>query len=245
MNGTVVKFRSSCPGRSVIRRAIAAGCKANGAVSLGFAVSCAALLLAGCGSGRAAPAKQRRAGVRASGGIVLGGKIPASLLAGVRPIGRGPRFQPPVSGAVPGRCLPALGVRLASHIEVFGANRVVLLAAGIGTAGPREFRDGRLTNARCFGDVVTLDPTGTVYFRERAGVTLGTVFRAWGETLTATRVASFTGGRTLAYVDGREWHGSPASLPLTSGAEIVVEIGPHVPPHRHFTFTPLPSKRIR
>jgi hypothetical protein len=150
-----------------------------------------------------------------------------------------------VAGSVPGRCERSLGVRAAAHIEVFGANQVVLLAAGIGTGAPRELRDGRLTRARCFGDVVTLDPTGIVYFREGTGVTLGTVFRAWGEPLTATRVASFTGGRTLTYVDGREWHGSPSALPLTSGAEIVVEIGPHVPPHRHFTFTPLPSRRMR
>jgi hypothetical protein len=175
----------------------------------------------------------------------LRGKIPASLLAGMRPIGRGPRFHPPVSGPVPGRCDRTLGVRLAAHIEVFGANRVVLLAAGIGSAAPREFRDGTLTEASCFGDVVTLDPTGVVYFRAHSGVTLGTVFRAWGEPLTATRVASFSGGRTQTYVGGRLWHGAASAVPLTSAAEIVVEIGPHVPPHRRFAFTPAPSPQTR
>jgi hypothetical protein len=203
------------------------------------------LLLAGCGAGRAAPAKQRRAGVGVDLGVTLGGQIPASLLAGVRPIGRGPRFQPPISGAVPGRCERALGRRLAAHIEVFGANQVILLAAGIGTTAPRDFSDGRLVHARCFGDVVTLDPTGIVYFRAGASLTLGTVFRAWGEPLTATRVASFSGGRTATYVDGRAWRGAPSAVPLTSGAEIVVESGPHVPPHRRFVFPPPPSPRMR
>jgi hypothetical protein len=129
---------------------------------------------------------------------------------------------------------------LAAHVEVFGANQVVLLAAGIGTRAPRELRDGLLTRARCFGDVVTLDPTGIVYFRARSGATLGTVFRAWGEPLTTTRVASFTGGRTVAFVGGKQWHGAPAAIPLRTGAEIVVEIGPRVPPHRRFAFPPPP-----
>ena len=206
------------------------------------ALLCVAMVLAGCGAGRAAPAKQRSHTVRV--GVDLEGGIPASLRAGLRPIGRGPRFQPPITGAVPGRCEPTLGRRAAAHIEVFGANQVVLVPAGIGAAPSRSFTDGSLTEARCFGDVVTLEP-GTAYFRPNSRVTLGTVFRAWGEPLTTTRVASFTGGRTATYVDGRAWHGDPTAVPLTSGAEIVVEIGPHVPPHRRFVFVPPPSPRMK
>jgi hypothetical protein len=207
------------------------------------ALLCAALLLTGCGAGRTAPLKQRPRSVRV--GRDVDAAIPASLRAGLRAIGRGPRFQPPLTGAVPGRCKRTLGRRQAAHIEVFGANQVVLLAAGIGTTAPRAFSEGRLTAARCFGAVVTLDPTGTVYFRAGAGLTLGTVFRAWGEPLTATRVSSFTGGRTVTYVDGKVWHGAPTAVPLTSGAEIVVEVGPQVPPHRRFVFPPPPSTRMR
>lgn len=211
------------------------------------ALFCAALLLTGCGAGRAAPAKQRPRGVRvgADVGVDVDAGIPASLRAGLRPIGRGPRFQPPITGPVPGRCGRTLGERLAAHIEVFGANQVVLLAAGIGTVAPRKFREGRLTHARCFGDVVTLDPTGIVYFRAGTVLTLGTVFRAWGEPLTATRVASFTGGRTITYVDGKLWRGAASAVPLRFGAEIVVEVGPHVPPHKRFVFPPPPSPRMR
>jgi hypothetical protein len=205
----------------------------------GTALLCTVLVLTGCGAERAVTAKQRRAGVG------TGGRIPASLLAGVRPIGRGPRFQPPISGGVPGRCEPTLGPRDAAHIEVFGANRVVLLAAGIGTGAPRHLTDGRLSEARCFGAVVTLDPTGIVYFRVGAGLTLGTVFSAWGQTLTPTRVASFSGGRAFVYVDGQLRRGAPAAVALRSGAEIVVEIGPHVPPHRRFVFPRPPSSHLR
>jgi len=42
-----------------------------------------------------------------------------------------------------------------------------------------------------------------------------------------------------AYVDGRRWtRTAPAAIPLTRHAEIVLELGPYVPPHRSFTFPP-------
>ncbi len=209
------------------------------------ALFAAALVLAGCGAGRATPEKQRTHSVRVGADVVgdVRSGIPASLRAGLRPIGRGPRFQPPISGAPTGRCEPTLGQRFPAHVEVFGANQVVVVRAGIGAAPRRRFTDGWLTGARCFGDVVTIGP-GTVYFRPDSRATLGTLFDAWGEPLSATRVASFTGGRTATYVDGRAWHGSPSAVPLRPDAEIVVEIGPHVPPHRHFVFPPPPSPRM-
>lgn len=197
----------------------------------GVIVAC--WLIAGCGGTPAAKARQHTGG------------IPPSLLAGVRPIGRGPRFQPPLKGLVTGACTARLGAREQAHVELFGANRVVLLAAGIGTRAPRRLVDGRVQRAACFGRLVTLDPTGTVYFRRGTRPTLGALFSAWGEPLTLTRIGSFTGGRVRVYVEGRLRHASPQSIPLTSGAEIVLEVGPHIPPHTHFTFPELPSRRLR
>jgi hypothetical protein len=193
-----------------------------------------ALLAGGCGANhQAPPAKQRRAGA-----------IPESLLAEVRPIGRGPRFEPPVKGPVLGVCASQLGRRLEAHIEVFGANRVVLLPAGIGTGAPRAMSDGRVTQARCFGDLVTLDPSGIVYFRAGTRLTLGDLFAAWGQALSFTRIASFSGGRVRVFVNGRAAGGSPRAITLTPRAEIVLEVGPRVPPHTHFTFPPAPSAKV-
>ncbi len=129
------------------------------------------------------------------------------------------------------------------HVEVFAANRVVIVAAAIGTRPPRRFSDGRLAFARCYGDLVTLDPTGVVLVRAGLHLTLAQVFRAWGQPLTTTRLASFSapaGSGTTVYVDGRRWHGPPGRVPLTSRVEIVLEVGPHVPPHTSFTFPPEP-----
>jgi len=190
-------------------------------------------LIASCGGTPAAKVRQRKGG------------IPPSLLAGVRPIGRGPRFEPPLKGSLTGACTTRLGKRAQAHVELFGANRVVLLASGIGTRAPRRLVDGRLQRATCFGELVTLDPTGTVYFRPGTHATVGGLFSAWGQPLTSRRIASFTGGRVRVYVDGRQRGGSPRSIPLTSGAEIVLEVGPYVPPHTHFTFPQLPSGRLR
>ncbi len=167
--------------------------------------------------------------------------IPQALLSEARPIGAGPRFHPPATGPVSGTCSPGLGPRDGVHVEVFAADRVLLLPAGIGTKPPRDLLDGRVTRARCYGQLVTLDPTGVVLVRPGARLTLGALFRSWGQPLTPTRLASFSapaGTRVSVFVDGRAWPGPPATIPLTRHAEIVLEVGPHVPPHESYTFPP-------
>ena len=167
--------------------------------------------------------------------------IPSALMSEARPIGLGPRFHPPVSGQVSGSCQPALGPRDGVHVEVFAANRVLLLPAGIGTRPPRGSLDGRITAARCYGALVTLDPTGVVLVRPGAGLTLGSLFSSWGEPLSRTRLASFTaaaGTGVAVFVDGKPWQGAPGAVPLTRHAEIVLEVGPRVPPHSRYAFPP-------
>lgn len=141
-----------------------------------------------------------------------------------------------------------LGARTEAHVELFAENHVVLIAAGVGTRPPRTVRDARVTAAACFGPVVTLDPTGIVYVRAGSHATLGELFRAWGEPLSPTRIASFgapRGTRVSVYVDGRAQRLAPSAVPLRPGAEIVLEVGPHVPPHSHFTFPPAPAAAMR
>jgi hypothetical protein len=186
----------------------------------------AAALLTACGSsGHADPAAT----------------IPAALLAHARPIGRGPRFAPPISGPVTGRCARQLGNRDGVHVEVFAANRVLIVPAGIGARPPRSFADGRLVRSRCYGDLVTVDPTGVVLVRPGSHLVLSALFRDWGQPLSPTRVASFSapaGAPVAVFVNGRRWGGSPATVPLRAHSEIVVEVGPHVPPHASYTFPP-------
>jgi hypothetical protein len=124
------------------------------------------------------------------------------------PIGVGPRYHPP---AVHATCAHAPASRL--HLELFAHGRVVLIPSGIG----------------CW----TSDPTGVVRFTGRR--TLGDFFRAWRQRLSATRLLSFP-GRVRVYRNGRRIAAEPAGVPLRDGDELVLEVGPYIPPHRSYLF---------
>lgn len=192
------------------------------------AVASGALVLLGCGS--SAPTTR-----------TAGSPVPADLLAQARPIGHGARFHPPATGPVLGSCKSRLGARVGAHVELFAANRVVLIAAGIGTRPPVTYSAGRIASARCYGDLVTLEPTGVVLVRRGARRTLADLFRSWGQPLSAHRLAAFSarpGQQVSVFVDGRRDRGAPGAVPLAAHAEIVLEVGPHVPPHVSYTFPP-------
>jgi hypothetical protein len=192
------------------------------------ALLAATAVVAGCGSA-AKPAAT--------------GTIPGWLLAQARTIGAGVPFHPPATGPVLGPCRPRLGARIEAHVEVFAENHVVLVAPGIGTRPPRAMSAGRIVGARCYGALVTLDPTGVVLVRAGLPLTVADLFRSWGKPLGKARLAGFEaprGTQVTVFVDGRAWRGAPGSVPLTAHAEIVLEAGPHVPPHRVYTFPPLP-----
>jgi hypothetical protein len=190
------------------------------------ALAAAAALTAGCGS---------------AGHTTSADQIPRALQAQARPIGRAPRFHPPAAGPVLGPCRPRLGRRDGVHVELFARNRVVLIAAGIGTRPPRISVAGRLARARCYGALVTLEPTGVILTRPGAHLTLADLFRSWGQPLTRMRVGPFTAARgqhVTVFVNGHQRPGPPQTAPLARHAEIVLEVGPHVPPHPSYRFPP-------
>lgn len=135
------------------------------------------------------------------------------------PIGAGPRYQLPPK-TVAGAC-PVHRVRFAAHVEVFANRRVVVLPQGIG-AGP-NCRYAASTNA----------PTGVI--RLTHTVTLGDLFRIWGQPLSRSRLLSFR-GTTRAFVNGRRWLGDPRRIRLTRHAQVVLEIGGYVAPHPSYLF---------
>ncbi len=189
-----------------------------------------ALAAGGCGSG-ASTVTSSRAATAASGSV-------SALVREARPIGRGPAFHLPARGPVIGPCRRALGRRYGVHVELFAADRVALIAAGVGARAPLRRSGGQIVAARCFGALVTRDPTGVVLVRPGAHLTIADLFASWGQPLGARRLLSFHGTVT-AYVGGRRWTATaPSRIPLDRHAEIVLEVGPHVPPHRAFDFPP-------
>ena len=167
--------------------------------------------------------------------------IPRDLLLEARPIGRGPRFHPPARGPVIGACRARLGPRDGVHLELFAANRVVIVPAGIGVRGPLTTSAGRITHARCYGEAATLEPTGLVLVSPGSQLTVADLFKSWGQPLSALRLGPFRadpGHRVEVFVDGRRRRVPPGSIPLAHHSEIVLEVGPHVPPHKSYTFPP-------
>ncbi|MFL5863949.1 MAG: hypothetical protein ACJ780_24790, partial [Solirubrobacteraceae bacterium] len=163
--------------------------------------------------------------------------VPAALAAQARPIGHGGAFHPPARGPVPGPCRAHLGPRSGAHVELFAADRVVLVAAGLGVRGPVTRTGGRISAARCYGALATLEPTGVVLVRAGTRATVADLFRAWGRPLTARRMLSFS-GRVRVYVDGRPRTVPPGAVVLRRHSEIVLEVGPRVPPHLTYRFPP-------
>jgi hypothetical protein len=212
-------------------------CRAGRARRAGVLLAAgSALVLAGAGCGAAHSSAPTRSAAARGRQAAL-----AALVREARPIGRGPGFTPPARGKVIGRCSDRLGPRDGVHVEVFAADRVVIVAAGIGTRGRRSYSAGRITGAACYGGLVTVEPTGVVLLRPGARLMLGALFRSWGQPLSTRRLAGFAASprtRVAVFVDGRVWRGAPAAVPLRRHAEIVLEVGPHVPPHRSYTFPP-------
>ena len=150
------------------------------------------------------------------------------------PIGPGPRYTPPprpasISPALqvgPLRCGTPGRATIQVHLELFVDRRVVVVPSGIG-----------LTRAGCSYPVRTLAPGGVVDAARGERLTLGDLFRVWGEPLGTHRLVSFSARQPLrAYVGGRLVHGPAAAIRLTSHAEIVLELGPYVVPHSFFLF---------
>ena len=211
--------------RSRARRRPSVGGRGLKLIALALALA-GAVALSGCGSSK-------------STSSISG--IPRDLLLEARPIGRGPQFHPPARGPVIAPCRRRLGSRDGVHIELFAANRVVIVPAGIGLRGPLRTSAGRITRARCYGQAATLEPTGLVLVRPGSHLTVADLFRSWGQPLSAVRLGPFRadpGHRVEVFVDGRRRSGSPGSVPLVRHAEIVLEVGPHVPPHKSYTFPP-------
>jgi hypothetical protein len=119
-------------------------------------------------------------------------------------------------------CIQAGAPTQRAHLELFAGRRVVIVPARIG-----------VRSATCHARLWTLDPTGVVGFRARA--TLGDLFAVWGRRLSPARLLTFR-GRVRLYVDGVRRRGDPRTLVLRDGAEIVLEVGGYVPPHRFYVF---------
>ncbi len=140
-----------------------------------------------------------------------------------------PAATAPASDCEPGR----VHGRYRAHVELFAHRHAIVIPAGIGLKRPRANELGRIDAAACRAPLRTLDPTGVVEF-DRADLTLDDLFAVWQQPFAADRLLSFR-GPTEVFVDGRRVSGE---VRLTDRAQIVIELGGYIPPHRSFNFPP-------
>jgi len=199
-----------------------------------LALACG-LLAAGCGG-----SAQRRVDTFSA----------AEDLASSRNSDPDPRFKPPASGvlvdnAVPVdgmSCRPGYPVASVTHVELFAANHVVIIPAGIGVAPPLRRHGVYVRGGRCVYPLRTVEPTGLVLMGPGRTRTLGELFALWGQRLSSHEVAGFhaeAGQDVSVFSDGVPWRGNPAAVPLSSRAQITIEVGPYVPPHARYVFPAL------
>jgi hypothetical protein len=111
------------------------------------------------------------------------------------------------------------------HLELFAGRKVVIVPAGIGV------------DSGCRYPLSTAGPDGVVTVSRGRALTLGDLFRVWGQPLGPRSLAGFTSRTPVrAYVAGRRVNGSVSAIRLTPHAEIVLELGGFVPPHPFFLF---------
>jgi hypothetical protein len=161
------------------------------------------------------------------------------------PAGRGAGYHPPPVSPAVARRRPIAGLRCQRgsgrvygiHLELYARRLVLPVPAGIGIAPPQRRQGAYVRAGTCVYAVRTYEPTGLVVVETGRALTLGTLFSVWGQPLSRDRVSGFR-GPVRSFLGGRRWSGSPTQIPLRRHAEIVLEVGPSVPPHRSYLFPP-------
>jgi hypothetical protein len=136
-------------------------------------------------------------------------------------------------------CQPSGVATYGVHVEIFANRQTVVIPSGIGVAPPWKSQGAYVTGGRCVYPAHTYEPTGLVQVDSQRQLTLGQFFDLWGQPLTTTQLAGFraTGGeRVAAFVDGRLWANDPRLIGLYRHAEIVLELGGPISPHRTYRF---------
>ena len=112
-------------------------------------------------------------------------------------------------------------IHIHQHLAIFDRGKSVPIPAYIGI--PEA--------ARCIYWVHTHTPDGILHIEapKDRSFTLGDFFSVWGQPLDRTHAASAVakkGERMRVWVNGRQYAGNPAKIPLTAHADIVIQVGP-------------------
>ncbi len=120
-----------------------------------------------------------------------------------------------------------------AHVSLFHNGSQVAIPLAIGLMSPVFSMGGNFADAGgCFYHLHGHDNSGIVHIENPTAftATLGEYFDIWGEPLTASNIAGFT-GPTLFYVGTSLFNGDPRTIVLTNHEQVTLEVGgPYVFP---------------
>jgi hypothetical protein len=111
------------------------------------------------------------------------------------------------------------------HVSLFFNGQQIAIPRGIGMYQPDH--NNFIYHQTCLYFLHTHDDTGIIHLEPRVGegfFKLGNVFDLWGEPLTTTNVAGYTGQQTII-VDGQTYTGDPRKIVLAPYMQITIEMG--------------------
>ncbi|HEX6534714.1 MAG TPA: Ig-like domain-containing protein [Gemmatimonadaceae bacterium] len=114
-----------------------------------------------------------------------------------------------------------------SHLTLIANGQQIAIPLAIGVMNPIYNDTNEAFAGTCFYWLHTHDQTGIIHVEPFEGghtFTLGDFFDIWGQPLTASGVAGYSGS-VAAYVDGKRFTGDPRSIVLADHQQITLEVG--------------------
>jgi hypothetical protein len=128
-----------------------------------------------------------------------------------------------------------------AHLTIFVSGRAYRIPYGVGIGQPLQGVNTTVgpfvTAGSCFMWLHTHALDGIVHIEapKLHTFTLGQFFAVWGVKLSKARLGTHL-GRVTAFYNGKVWTGNPSAIPLTSEAQIQLDIGKPLIAPQHIKF---------
>lgn len=129
----------------------------------------------------------------------------------------------PVSGVECGSGAPNYHIHL--HLALYVDGKQLAIPPGVGVKDP-QLSNGLVLAGTCFYWLHTHDATGIIHVEPPTAIdaNLGQLFDVWGQPLSTTGVAGYSGAVTVL-VDGKKYTGDPRAIALEAYKQITLEVG--------------------
>ena len=128
-------------------------------------------------------------------------------------------------------CIDQVDLHYHAHLSLFVDGERIAIPGAVGVVDA-VFADGYVQSGGCYYWLHTHDATGLIHIEPPTAddYTLGDFFTVWGQSLTSSEVAGYSGTLSV-FVDGERYDGDPAEIVLTSRKHVSLQIGrPLAPP---------------